>query len=75
MTRKRLCHRHNMRTVPCIYCIRSYIRTAGSAGIMCALCDKVGHTARYCDQTSIGRMRARNGAGGARRGAEARWTA
>ena len=52
----RFCFKHDSKR-PCVYCIRSAIRTEGHAGVMCVLCDKVGHPAKFCPQTSIGRMR------------------
>jgi len=52
-------HRTNRDT--CTACIRRLIRRMGAAGLCCVLCDKVGHSARYCPQTSVGRARMRAG--------------
>lgn len=50
-------HRTNRDT--CTACLRKLIRRMGAAGLVCALCDRVGHSARYCPQTSVGRVRQR----------------
>jgi ribosomal protein L37AE/L43A len=41
----------------CTNCLRSDIRRLGAAGVCCVLCDRVGHSARYCPQTIVGRNR------------------
>jgi hypothetical protein len=47
--------------INCDHCLRAVIRRDGLAGVVCAFCERVGHTARYCQGNRIGRARLHGG--------------
>jgi hypothetical protein len=48
---------HNVKPNSCTACLLKGIRKTGAAGVVCALCDRVGHAMRYCHMSSVGRAR------------------
>lgn len=48
---------HAVKANSCTACLVHYIRKTGAAGVVCALCHRVGHAARYCPHSSVGRSR------------------
>ncbi len=52
---------HDKDPFGCDFCLRALIRRGGLANIVCAFCEGVGHTARYCHSNRIGRARMHGG--------------
>jgi hypothetical protein len=50
-------HRIRRKDKRCTHCLVSEMRRLGVAGVCCALCDTVGHPAKYCPNNRIGRIR------------------